>query len=346
MTSDWRDPQLRREAFQRFYTFHVRWKAHPGLVYSWLPALAKHYDLNQDGQAWLVWLNGNTQNPVTSLLLLEASGGSPERWEDAVGFWNDNFKSLEWDTDRRHQKSVFGRATEQWAQQYGPNAAMEWQTFPDWKSCWQYSLSQPWMGRLSAWSMLEYARIMFGPNVPDMGSLLLGDKTGSQSHRNGLRLMSSFRGTEPWWDVPYYTWDNYTPELVEELELLGEDLLAEAWERNPNYAEDVTRLTLESALCTYKSWHKPNRRYPGVYADMAYLRLKRGEKHFGKRFQVLWDARQRDLPDYLRSEDRDVRGLSTLDPATQNHYRETGQPPYLWRMFPDMKNDWEGSVLL
>src|SRR3546814_16017333 len=53
----------------------------------------------------------NTQNPVTSMLLLEASGGSIAGWEKAVAFWNEHFRALEWDTDRRHQKSKFGEAT-------------------------------------------------------------------------------------------------------------------------------------------------------------------------------------------------------------------------------------------
>lgn len=31
--------------------------------------------------------------------------------------------------------------------------------------------------------------------------------------------------------------------------------------------------TLESALCTYKSWHRPNRRYVNVYSDMLHGRI-------------------------------------------------------------------------
>ena len=93
--TDWRLPENRREIFQRFYTCHLRWKAHPGLVYSWLPTLAEAYDLDDAGRAWLVWLNGNTQNPCTSLLLLDASAGKPAYWKAAVNLWNDNFKLLE-----------------------------------------------------------------------------------------------------------------------------------------------------------------------------------------------------------------------------------------------------------
>src|SRR3546814_15078317 len=70
-------------------------------------------------------------------------------------------------------------------------------------------------------------------------------------------------------------------------------------ERMPDHP-DVTRLTLESALCTYKSWHKPNRRYPNVYADMAYLRIRNAESRFGPRFGPLWTILLEALPSWSR----------------------------------------------
>src|SRR3546814_3451638 len=73
---DHRDPSAREETFLASWEFHLRYRTHPGCVYHLLPGLAEHYGLDEDGRAWLAWLNGNTQNPVTSMLLLEASGGS------------------------------------------------------------------------------------------------------------------------------------------------------------------------------------------------------------------------------------------------------------------------------
>src|SRR3546814_2785021 len=98
----------------------------PGCVYHLLPGLAEHYGLDEDGRAWLAWLNGNTQNPVTSILLLEASGGSIAGWEKAVAFWNEHFRALEWDTDRRHQKYKFGEATSGFASLVGTAPADAW----------------------------------------------------------------------------------------------------------------------------------------------------------------------------------------------------------------------------
>ena len=130
--------------------------------------------------------------------------------------------------------------------------------------------------------------------------------------------------------------------IVDDLAEFGVDLLAGARERFPS-EPDVGRLTMESALCTYKSWHKPNRRYPNVYADMMFNRIKKGEERFGKgRFDLLWETRQKDLPAPLRLEDNPADpGLSK---EKQNHYRETGQIPMMWVDYPDMVSDFDRKV--
>lgn len=335
MTKDWRLPENRREAFQRFYAFHLKYRTHPGCVYFALPAIAEAYDLDDDGRAWLTWLNGNTQNPVTSLLLLEAAP-TPEDWPKAVELWNEQFTDLEWDTDRRHQKSKFGIATEQWAERLLFTSPAEgWLSAAEggWKDVWSYSVGQPYMGRLSAWSMAEYARILL-PGIPDADSLLLEDKAGSRSHRNGLALIDGY-------DSVY--WDADIPDalgIVPQLKKLGESLLEEAWSRTGH--EDVSRLTLESALCTYKSWHKPNRRYPNVYADMMHARLRKAESRFGTRFDVLWKARANALPPRLLLED--TPGDPGCVPVKQNHYLETGEVIMMEDEYPDMDSRFRREV--
>lgn len=324
--TDWRLPENRRESFLAFYRFHLEYKAHPGLVYFWLPAMAEAYGLDTpDDRAWLVWLNGNTQNPVTTLLLLEAAP-NPTKWPEAKSFFNTHFRELEWDTDRRHQKSKFVVATEAWIDQFWRSRDHGW--FGDWDDVWRYSLSQPYMGRLSAWSMMEYARILLGPEVPDMGTWLLEDKSGSKSHRNGIATVAGH-------DAVYWDDEPFMLDMVPELEQYAEGLLAEAEEticdpENVHYIhQDVSRFTLESAFCTYKSWYKPNRRYPGVYADMAYLRLLRAQAFFGPQFDLLWQSRKDNLPDYLRLEDNPYD--PGLAPVKQNHFRETGEIPVMHR---------------
>lgn len=337
---DWRLPENRREAFQRSYTFHLKHKAHPGMVYSFLPAIAEAFDLDDEGRAWLVWLNGNTQNAVTSLMLLEAAP-RPEDWKKAIDFWNEHFKKLEWDTDRRHQKSKFGIATENWM--FSDRGA-GWSDvgMDSWQATWEYSKAQPYMGRLSAWSMMEYARILL-PGIPDIGTFMLADKTGSQSHRNSVCFIAGYASV--YWPPDAADALGIVPEMT----YLAEDLLLEAEQRNaitePDGSgwktelphPDVSRLTMESALCTYKSWHKPNRRYPGCYADMMYNRIRKAEARFGRSFPLLWETRQRDLPEYLRLED--CPNDPGLAPIKQNHYLEYGCPVMLHHDWPEDMDD-------
>lgn len=310
--TDWRLPENKEEAFLAFYRFHLQHRSHPGMVYSFLPAIANAFDLDADQRAWLVWLNGNTQNAVTSLMLLEVAP-HPKDWFKAINFWNDNFKLLEWDTDRRHQKSKFGEATEAWFMGYGADPAVGWEVAAasEWEATWKYAFNQPYMGRLSSWSMIEYARILLGHVIPDSSTWMLEDKSGSKSHRNGIAVVKGY-------DATY--WGEDTPDMlgiVGDLEAYADSLLARV--DHP----DAGRLTMESALCTFKSWHKPNRRYPNVYADMMYNRIKKAEARFGRTFDLLWETRQRDLPEYLRLEDQP--NDPGLCPIKQNWFLETGE---------------------
>lgn len=317
---DWRAPERKEEAFLTFFRFHLEYRSHPGCVYALLPAIAEAFDLDDDQRAWLVWLNGNTQNAVTSLMLLEAAP-DPARWRDAVAFWNDNFKALEWDTDRRHQKSKFGEATEKWASLPSGGPAYGWWDAAQggWSDTWRFAFDQPYMGRLSAWSMIEYARILL-PDIPDADSWMLHDKSGSKSHRNGIAVVKGYNATY---------WDEGTPDMlgiVGDLETYADSLLAQV--DHP----DASRLTMESALCTFKGFFKENRRYPGVYNDMMYERIKKAEARFNRRFDLLWDTRRETLPEYLRLEDNPYD--PGLVPVKQNWFRETGEIHTMYRDFP------------
>lgn len=345
--TDWRSPELHREAFQRSYTFSLRHRNFPGMVYSMLPAIADLFDLDDDGRAWLAWLNGNTQNAVTSMLLLEAAPSWAD-WPKAVDFWNEHFKALEWDTDRRHQKNRFGEATEQWVDHIissGYSPAEIWAEDLDGRETFKYAMSLPHMGRISAWSYMEFARILL-PWIPDVDGWYLKESS-SRSHRNALCMLAGY--DDAW------GWDREQAEMpmilgiMDDLHNLAEDLLAEADRRNAvplgthdmggppefDHHPDVSRLTLESALCTFKSWHKPNRRYPNVYADMMYQRIKKAEARFGRSLDDLWTIRAETLPAPLRLEDNP--GDPGLVPVKQNWFRETGEVHYLHMEFPDME---------
>ena len=173
-----------------------------------------------------------------------------------------------------------------------------------------------YFGRLATFSYTEYLRIA-GLNI-DCDKLFLHDINGSKSHRNGLCKVLG-RDNLDW------TKQNeveYSKELINWLEIEAEKLLAEAKDKIKD--KDVCYFTLESTLCCYKSWHRKNRRYPNVYNDMFYDRIKRAERLWGEQdYSLFWEARKKYLPEHLRLEDNPLdKGLHK---DKQNHYRKTGE---------------------
>ncbi len=341
--TDWRLPGTRRELFQRFYSFHLKYRSHPGGVYYVLPYLADKLGWDEEQRAWAAWINGNTQNPVTTLMLMEA-GDRPSRADAMLNWFCDNITELSWDTDRRYHRKPFVASTLGYLNATGSRGQVGyWQHAAQqgWPGVWEAANALPRMARLSSWSYLEYLRVLGVGDVPDADNLALEDIWWSRSHRNGLALVAG-RDDLVWWrDSPHGFQKVYTPDVRGYLDGVGASLLDEARRRNPGNP-DVSYLTLESALCTFKSWHVPNRRYAGVYNDMLHDRLRHAESRHGHRFGIIWDARAAHLPVWLRLEDNpDDPGCV---PVKQNHFLDTGQPPVIGHEYPDLLSDFDRAV--
>lgn len=351
---DFRQPQHRREVFLRFYEFHLRWKTHPGLVYLLIPELMKGRP--QEDSLWFAQVNGLTQNPVTTAIILQHFPEVPreERYLQQLEDWfNVEWDRLPFDTDRRYQKKEFPRAVRAYSAALAgasQDAFFESLSFAEdspedrFDKLWGAVQAQfHSFGRLSTWSYLEYLFICGLELEPS--SMMLNDMSGSKSHRNGLAIVlgrddldwkkgADFQGT---YTKPVLSW------LSEEADCLLAEMRGRAhlnkslssisagpWQR------DISRFTLESTLCTYKGWHRPNRRYPNVYTDMLYDRIRRGERDWPTvDFSPFWSAR-RLLPEHLLLEcNPDDPGLAR---PKQNHYLNTGQVIMMgedWGVFRD-----------
>ena len=68
---DFRLPEYRREVFLRFYEFHLKYRSHPGAVYYLMPYLAERGEWTPEQRLWFAFLNGNTQNPVSSYIIFQ-----------------------------------------------------------------------------------------------------------------------------------------------------------------------------------------------------------------------------------------------------------------------------------
>jgi Alpha-glutamyl/putrescinyl thymine pyrophosphorylase clade 2 len=349
---DFRKPEYRREVFLRFYEFHLKYGTHPGCVYFVLPFLFKKYSWDVEQRLWFAFLNGNTQNPLTSNVIFDEFPDFAALNLTRLDSWfNANWPVLAFDTDRRHHKKEFIRAVTTYKRLCGDTQAEYFATFMggddpygNFRSAWKEVRDKfHSFGRLSAFSYLEYVRIMRVGKI-DCDQLFLDDMQGSKSHRNGLAIVLG-RDDLDWHDSNPGFNGEYTPETLQWLKHEGAALLAEAKQRaiGKPWAYDVSYFTLESALCTYKSWHRPKRRYPNVYADMFHDRIKKAERHWPTRdFSEFWAARREYLPEHLRLEDNPAD--AGVKPIKQNHYRLTGQVVMMSEEWPCFKNDYNDKV--
>jgi hypothetical protein len=341
---DWRGKEWRREAFQDFYEFHTSLGIHPGLVYLLIPYLRDYYEWTDEETLWFAILNANTQNPVTSLLL-HNHGTNPSEVDSLVRFYRANYERLAWDTDRRYHRPHLGTSLRGYIQMLDGRTQREfWDEMVagGWKNIWQVVSVIPTFGRLSSWSYCDYLHIC-GVEV-NCQDLFLDDMDGSRSHRNGICLVTGLDVYE--WHQSNPEFNGYYPSrLVKHLDKLAAELLVEAQTRATGkpWARDVNYLTLESILCTYKSWHRRNRRYPGVYCDMLYERIRQVEQNFPL-FDThpFWQARQDKLPPYLRLEDR--RTDPGLTPLKQNWYLTCGEIPVMGHAYPKYYSGFDAAV--
>lgn len=355
---DFRDIEFRREVFLRFYQFHLKNRAHPGGVYFIFPYLADKYNWSMEQKLWFAYLNGCTQHPMTTLTIFREFPTLPRSSSEVEAFtnWNNSiWEKLIVDSDKKYQKgkipqmlpsylaSLGGLSQEDYFRNKLGNADPK----KHFRKVWDSVIGGfEGFGRLSTFSYLEYLQIMGIPFEYD--SFFMDDLSGSKSHRNGM-LKVLGRDDLDWWDKLNPNLKTHTPEITEWAEKEAWSLLEEAQDRfrYEDYIKDVGPQTLESTLCCYKSWHRPDRRYPGVYLDMMYQRIKNTEEVWGNTqdFSVFWEMREKCLPERLLLEknprDPTHNRSKSLSKEKQNHYRLTGQPIMMSQDFPEFRNDFE-----
>jgi len=353
---DFRLPQYRREVFLRFYEFHLKYKSHPGAVYYALPWLSNYYGQDLEDRLWMAFINGCSQHIVTTSIIYERFPKLKDVDLDQLNqWWQNNHSKFKvgsgWDSDRKYfkvGKTGFPNCVEKYKKlvsEYGNQVNLfdylnnTGDAHKNFENTWQYVrknfLS---FGRLSTFSYLEYLRIQGLPL--DCNNLFLNDIGGSKSHRNGLCKVLG-RDDLDWWDAKGSDnkgFKGYDKETLAWLTKEGELLLDEAKARIQH--NDVSYFTLESTLCCYKSWHRPDRRYANVYNDMFYNRIRYSERVWGNQFDHFWKMREESLPKNLRLEH------NSWDPGfckrKQNHYRLSGQVIMMdqdWDCFVNNFND-------
>jgi hypothetical protein len=351
---DFRKPEYRREVFLRFYEFHLRWKLHPGAVYLLLPHIQKAYNLSQEESLWIAYINGVTQNIITTTLIYEQAPTIDIALKPEFETWfNLNWKKLSFDADRKWEKAKFIKHVANYKENLGGKTQVDFffgltatdNPTTNFNAVWKTVIENfSGFGRLATFSYLEYLKII-GLNI-SCPSLFLRDINGSQSHRNGLCKVLGRDDLD--WHKSNPDFDGkYSEEVLAWLETEGALLLKQARDRFDLSSTvplgDVNYFTLESTLCCFKSWFRKNRRYPNVYMDMFHDRIKWAENAWeGKKdFDFFWDARREHLPKYLRLEE--WKKDPGLKPIKQNHFRETGQTVMMDQDWDCFKNDFNDT---
>lgn len=344
--SDFRHPDFREEVFMRFYEFHLKYASHPGCVYYLMPYFCDEYELDDEQKLWVAYLNGVTQNMCTTYIIWK---NFP--FHNAVDLlemedWHsENWRKLDYDTDRRYQKGHLVKMVKNYLELVGESQVSYFNRFETFEETWDEVYNNFFMyGRLSTFSYLEYLRIMGRDIEPD--HLFLDDYSGSMSHRNGLLKVIGRDDLDQHKSNALWNGKDklHTPDVIEGCKDLGEWLLNRASIRfaNRSFIKDVNYFTLESTLCTYKSWYRKNRRYPNVYNDMFCQRIIKAEKNWGKCFDFFWNVRRKHLPKYLRLEDNPYD--PGLKPIKQNYFRETGKVLMMDKEFGCFENSFFDDI--
>lgn len=348
---DFRLPQYRREVFMRLYEFHLKYRSHPGLVYLIMPYLFKKFNWDKEQRYWFAFINGCTQNPCTSWVIFNKFPNFNEITEEKLEEWHiNNWRRLDYDIDKRYSKGHFvenfvnykknlcGLTQEQFFEQGLCNTGNKYENF---YNVWDKVIKDFFLfGRLSTYSYLEYLKIM-GLDI-DCPELFLEDLNGSKSHRNGILKVCGLDELE--WKKDNVSITTHSKDIVDFAIDEGSKLISEAKQRfkGRDFFGDVNYFTLESTLCCYKSHFRINRRYPNIYTDMMFDRIKKAETHGwekeGITFEIFWEARREKLPRHLLLEynPKDVG----LKPLKQNHFRLTGQMIMIDLEWECFKNDY------
>jgi hypothetical protein len=306
---DYRITENRREYFDALYRMNLEHGVMPGLVYLYMPELARRYDWDAEQRLWFAVINGCTQHAITSLRIFNKYPQIPQskqEWAEFNEWFNTEWPNLAFDADRLKNKRNTVRALFSYAELVkvaGSQVALyRDKTYAE---CWAVASCIYGFGRLSTFSYLEYVKIMgLGPECTD---LMFEDFDGSRSHRNGALFLEGLdhlvydKRAKNNFDGKY---ENFS-KMCGWLKVRADEYLKIVSHPDAGY------FTYESCLCQFKNGFF-GRRYPGVYSDMAWERVRwYDERGFSKDTEIFKDIRAQRLPDWLRLEcdKKDAAGM-------------------------------------
>lgn len=252
---------------------------------------------------WFCWLYGNTYNLPTAWVLMNEFPDYELATYDRINAWNsENYSRLRYQTDTKWNKGHLAEMFASYQKFIGDGTQLEkfeslyagspGDTFDAIWDAVKTNLHK--FGRYGTWFYLQHLRQTAGLDL-EPSTLMLGDYSGSKSHRNGL-LLALGRDNEQS--------TRLTKEAYSDLETESRSILEEVRERFPALAGQADYFSMETCLCSFKKIFRPKRsRYLGFYLNRQADEIRKAEKDgwFGIEWEVIWEAR-REMLDHRLSE--------------------------------------------
>jgi len=273
--ADYRELSQRREGFLQWWLLSTEaLDVDPSM---WMMRyLNNRFEHNTEEKYWFAWLFHTYLLPTSWVLKQEFPDeelASVERFE---AFVNENYARIRHEKDTKWSRGHLAAMYASYHQWVGANT--QEQKFNE--LCQGSPEENFWVlwdlvkknffkfGRYTTFFYLQTLKSTCGLNI-DCPTLFLNDYEGSKSHRNGLCFAA---GKDDWVNqkltIGKYNW----------LEGFGADLVKEAKDRWPKYADEFDNFTLETVLCSYKKLYRTaNGRYINYYNDRVSEQIAKAE---------------------------------------------------------------------
>lgn len=286
-----------RETFIRWFAWSVRFKDVDPAV--WMTNyLNERYEHNEEQRFWLAWLYGNTYYLPTSWVIMNEFPDFELATYERMNDWNTkNFRRLRYQTDTKWSKGHLAEMFKSYRKMIGNKTQSEFFAgFGGFDDLFEYvQKTQHKFGRYCTWFYLQHLQSTCGMSNLQPKTLLLDDISGSRSHRSGLLLAA---GKSESLSVKLKEISRPTTSEISWLEGFAADILVEAKERFPEYADEFTPFTMETCLCSFKKlFRSRDGRYLGYYNDRVSEEIQKVEQDGwdGIEWDVLWQAREETL---------------------------------------------------
>lgn len=259
--------------------------------------LFRRFEHNREQKLWIAWIYGTTYHFPTTWVIWNEFPDMELVGLDRLKDWNNkNYKRLRYQTDTKWNKGHLPAQFESYKNWVGDRSQIEaFRPFltgtprDNFDKLWdEVKTKFHKFGRYSTWFYMQTLKQCCDLPI-EPGNLMLGDYSGSRSHRNGLCLAL---GMDEWYD------QKLNERQISWLDTHAYCILEEVKEKFPN----TDYFDMETCLCSFKKLFRVKHgRYLSYYLDRQAEEIAQCEKDGwdGIDWQPMWDARVETLNNKL-----------------------------------------------